>query len=138
MWTYLTTPFLLAMDGVRIEETGPWQEGAETWHVLRAYFPGFDCDAQRHSGFFFGKDLLLRRQNNARPRRFATNQALRSAPSTATIALAAGVSPKVVSEQLRNASTAFTLDTYTHVLPHMQDEAVARVEECSLERRRDH
>ena len=48
--------------------------------------------------------------------------------SAATIALAAGVSPKVVSEQLGHASTAFTLDTYTHVLPHMQDEAAARVE----------
>jgi len=48
--------------------------------------------------------------------------------SAATIALAAGVSPKVVSEQLGHASTAFTLDTYAHVPPHMQDEAAARVE----------
>jgi integrase len=48
--------------------------------------------------------------------------------SAATIALAAGVSPKVVSEQLGHASTAFTLDTYAHVLPHMQDDAAARVE----------
>jgi len=48
--------------------------------------------------------------------------------SAATIALAAGVSPKVISEQLGHASTAFTLDTYAHVLPHMQDEAAARVE----------
>jgi len=35
---------------------------------------------------------------------------------------------KVVSEQLGHASTAFTMDTYAHVLPHMQDEAAARVE----------
>ena len=48
--------------------------------------------------------------------------------SAATIALAVGVSPKVVSEQLGHASTAFTLDTYAHVLPHMQDEAAARIE----------
>jgi len=48
--------------------------------------------------------------------------------SAATIALAAGVFPKVVSEQLGHASTAFTLDTYAHVLPHMQNEAAARVE----------
>ena len=48
--------------------------------------------------------------------------------TAATIALAAGVSPKVVSEQLGHASTAFTLDTYARVLPHMQDEAVARIE----------
>src|SRR5215469_10666122 len=38
VWTYLTTPFLLAMDGVRVEETEPWREGAVTWRVLRAYF----------------------------------------------------------------------------------------------------
>jgi integrase len=48
--------------------------------------------------------------------------------SAATIALAAGVSPKVISEQLGHASTAFAWDTYAHVLPHMQDEAATRVE----------
>ena len=48
--------------------------------------------------------------------------------TAATLALAAGVSPKVVSEQLGHASTAFTLDTYAHVLPHMQDEAAKKVE----------
>lgn len=48
--------------------------------------------------------------------------------TAATLALAAGVSPKVVSEQLGHASTAFTLDTYAHVLPHMQDEAATKVE----------
>jgi integrase len=48
--------------------------------------------------------------------------------TAATLALAAGVSPKVVSEQLGHASTAFTFDTYAHVLPHMQDEAAAKVE----------
>jgi integrase len=48
--------------------------------------------------------------------------------SAATIVLAAGVSPKIISEQLGHASTAFTLDTYPDVLPHMQDEAAARLE----------
>lgn len=63
LWTYLTTPFLLAMDGVRVEETEPWQEGTETWRVLRAYFPGSietHCFVQ---DFFFGEDLLLRRHD---------------------------------------------------------------------------
>ena len=63
LWTYLTTPFLLAMDGVRVEETEPWNEGAETWRVLRAYFPGSletHCLVQ---DFFFGEDLLLRRHD---------------------------------------------------------------------------
>ena len=48
--------------------------------------------------------------------------------TAATIALAAGVPPKVVSEQLGHASVAFTLDIYAHVLPHMQDEAAAKFE----------
>jgi hypothetical protein len=40
LWTYMTTPFLLAMDGVAVEEVEPWQEGVDTWRVLRAHFPG--------------------------------------------------------------------------------------------------
>jgi len=40
----------------------------------------------------------------------------------------AGVSPKIISEQLGHASAAFTLDVYSHVLPHMQDAAAAKVE----------
>jgi integrase len=46
----------------------------------------------------------------------------------ATISLIAGVSPKVISEQLGHASVAFTLDVYSHVLPHMQDAAAEKVQ----------
>jgi hypothetical protein len=63
LWTYLTTPFLLAMDGVHVEEVEPWQEGAETWHVLRTQFPG---SIETHSliqDFFFDTDLKLRRHD---------------------------------------------------------------------------
>ena len=48
--------------------------------------------------------------------------------TSATLALSVGVAPKVVSEQLGHASAAFTLDTYSHVLPHMQEEAAAKME----------
>jgi hypothetical protein len=65
MWTYLTTPFLLAMDGVRIEETEPWLEGAETWRVLRAFFPGSIATHSDTQDFFFDKDLMLRRHDYA-------------------------------------------------------------------------
>jgi hypothetical protein len=44
------------------------------------------------------------------------------------LALAAGVSPKIISEQLGHASVAFTLDVYSHVLPHMQDAAAEMVQ----------
>jgi hypothetical protein len=63
MWTYLTTPFLLAMKEVRVEETEPWQEGPETWRVLRAYFPGSIETHNSVQDFFFGEDLLLRRHD---------------------------------------------------------------------------
>ena len=64
LWTYLTTPFLLAMDRVRIEETEPWREGEETWRVLRAYFPGSIETHCLVQDFFFGEgDLLLRRHD---------------------------------------------------------------------------
>jgi integrase len=53
--------------------------------------------------------------------------------TAATLALAAGVPAKVVSEQLGHASVAFTLDTYSHVLPHMQDAAAAQVEALLLD-----
>lgn len=46
----------------------------------------------------------------------------------ATILLLDGVNPKVVSERLGHASAAFTLDTYAHVLPSMQEEATERFE----------
>ena len=41
--------------------------------------------------------------------------------TAATISLIAGASPKIISEQLGHASVAFTIDVYSHVLPHMQD-----------------
>jgi integrase len=52
--------------------------------------------------------------------------------TAATLALTVGVPPKVVSEQLGHASAAFTLDTYSHVLPHMQEEAAAKMEAALL------
>ena len=47
--------------------------------------------------------------------------------TAATLALAAGVPAKVISEQLGHASSAFTLDAYAHVLPPMQADAAKRV-----------
>jgi hypothetical protein len=63
LWTYLTTPFLLAMAGVQVDEAEPWREGEETWHVLRARFPGSIETHSRIQDFFFGDDLRLRRHD---------------------------------------------------------------------------
>jgi integrase len=37
-----------------------------------------------------------------------------------------GVHPKIVSERLGHASVAFTLDTYSHVVPGLQEAAAER------------
>ncbi len=50
LWTYLTTPFLLAMEGVTVEETEPWNEGAETWRRAARAFSRLDRDAQPGPG----------------------------------------------------------------------------------------
>ena len=43
--------------------------------------------------------------------------------SHATILMANGVNPKVVSERLGHADISITLSTYSHVLPQMQQQA---------------
>lgn len=49
--------------------------------------------------------------------------------SHATMLLKQGVNPKIVSERLGHANISITLDTYSHVLPNMQREAIARLNE---------
>jgi len=47
--------------------------------------------------------------------------------SYATAALMAGVSPKIISERLGHASSAFTLQIYSHVIPGMDEAAASSV-----------
>lgn len=47
----------------------------------------------------------------------------------ASLMLQAGVNPKVVAERLGHTSVSFTLDTYAHVIPSMQRDAVDRFED---------
>ncbi len=47
----------------------------------------------------------------------------------ATMMLQQGVHPKVVSERLGHASVGITLDTYSHVLPAMQEQAIRAFDE---------
>lgn len=48
----------------------------------------------------------------------------------ATLLLSRNVNPKIVSEMLGHASIAITLDTYSHVLPNMQQNAVRALQEA--------
>jgi integrase len=52
--------------------------------------------------------------------------------SYATAALAAGIPAKIVSERLGHANIAITLDTYSHVLPNMQEKAAEQVAKLIL------
>jgi hypothetical protein len=63
LWTYLTTPFILGMEGVRVQEIEPWQEGSEVWRVLRGYFPGSIETHSLAQDFFFSEDFKLRRHD---------------------------------------------------------------------------
>ncbi len=46
----------------------------------------------------------------------------------ATLLLGKGVHPKIVQEMLGHATITRTMDTYSHVLPNMQEKAVAAME----------
>lgn len=45
----------------------------------------------------------------------------------ATLALAAGIHPKIVSERLGHANISITLDTYSHVVPALEEEAASTI-----------
>ena len=49
--------------------------------------------------------------------------------SCATLLLAAGEHPKVVQERLGHSSIVLTLDTYSHLLPGLQQRASERLDE---------
>jgi integrase len=48
--------------------------------------------------------------------------------SHATHLLRAGVHPKIVSERMGHSAVGITLDTYSHVLPGMQEDAVRLID----------
>jgi integrase len=50
----------------------------------------------------------------------------------ATLLLSKNVHPKIVQEMLGHATVAITLDTYSHVLPGMGDQAAAAMEDALL------
>jgi len=62
-WTYLTTPFFMAMPGFHATEIEPWKEGSETWRGLRVRFPASIASHSQVQDFYFGPDLLLRRHD---------------------------------------------------------------------------
>ena len=58
--------------------------------------------------------------------------------TAATLMLLKGIHPKVVSEMLGHTTIGITLDLYSHVLPDMQREAAAAMDELLQEQVRAH
>lgn len=49
--------------------------------------------------------------------------------STATLLLSLGVNPKIVQEILGHSEISMTMNTYSHVLPMMQEDAMGKLNE---------
>ena len=62
-WTYLNTPFLMALPGFEVIEIPPWREGPEKWRGLRARFPNGLASHSKEQDFYFGEDFVLRRHD---------------------------------------------------------------------------
>jgi len=56
----------------------------------------------------------------------------------ASLMLLNGVAPKIISEALGHASVAFTMDVYSHILPGMQEEAMALLDRILPEGKNGH
>lgn len=63
LWTYLTTPFLLALNGVSVHEIAPVEEGSQRWRGLQARFPADIASHSADQEFYFGDDYLVRRHD---------------------------------------------------------------------------
>ncbi|MCW2516603.1 MAG: hypothetical protein JWR11_5645 [Mycobacterium sp.] len=63
LWTYLTTPFLLAMDDVAVREIDSVSDGGETWRGLQAVFPPQIASHSRVQEFYVGDDYRMRRHD---------------------------------------------------------------------------
>jgi integrase len=49
--------------------------------------------------------------------------------TAATLLLSKGINPKIVSEMLGHAQVSITLDIYSHVTPHMQQQAAGAMDD---------
>lgn len=63
LWTYLTTPFFMAMPGFEVSEIDTWNEGDEVWRGLRVRFPDHIASHSLEQDFYVGPDFLLRRHD---------------------------------------------------------------------------
>jgi integrase len=100
-----------------------------SWQEFDFVFPSEIGTAGDHSNVLHS---FHRVTDAARPPRLRVHDLRHMA---ATLMLLKGVPAKVVSEMLGHRSIAITLDLYSHVLPDMQDQAVAAMESVFAERK---
>jgi hypothetical protein len=63
LWTYLTTPFFMALPGFAVSEIDPVNDNGERWSGLQAHFPGSFASHSSLQEFYFDGDLMLRRHD---------------------------------------------------------------------------
>ena len=63
LWTYLTTPFLFALDGFSVRQIEPVEHDGQTWSGLQVEFPPEIASHSSLQEFYFGDDHLLRRHD---------------------------------------------------------------------------
>jgi hypothetical protein len=63
LWTYLTTPFFMALPGFEVREIDLVTDGKEVWRGMRARFPRRYASHCEEQDFYFGSDFLLRRHD---------------------------------------------------------------------------
>jgi hypothetical protein len=63
LWTYLTTPFLMALPGFTVAELDPIEDDGERWSGLQARFPDSVASHSSLQEFYFDGDFLLRRHD---------------------------------------------------------------------------
>jgi integrase len=114
----------------------------ETVAVLRAHRKAQAAERLAWGPAWQGRDLVFCREDGTPiwprtfSRTFASHVEDAGLPAIrlhdlrhthASLALAAGIHPKVVSERLGHSSVAITLDVYSHAIPALQEDAAARV-----------
>jgi hypothetical protein len=63
LWTYLTTPFFMALPGFEVAEIAPVEDRGERWFGLQARFPpGFASHSELQE-FYVDSDFLVRRHD---------------------------------------------------------------------------
>ena len=63
LWTYLTSPFLLALPGFTVRELDPIEDDGRTLTGLQLTFPQGFVSHSTQQEFYFGPDLLLARHD---------------------------------------------------------------------------